>query len=855
MAGTVQHRAMARIPPGAASRSGLFSSGVIESWWVKVPGRLRTYSQTLWAAWSDGIYLTAWPRAALLLPWAALLLGFVEGSTHWSLLTLGNDKVVFLDPAVIFAQYVPLLFIAVLLGSLSAHVGLMLVIGFALGDYLIAGPVLTILDRNPIYGFLYLRVPQLFCYALFFAVAVAPSIAGSRLVRPLTRKLAPGGLLSAAIRAAGLAAVTMMLVYGWTLVAPMVFRIVWFWVGQGPPISVKYFREVMNPWLPITAGLGIVARNILVWRTRDDQQLRERIKRLHNAAQLADQQVAWPRRLPIWFRATLAAAWSAFLLAGMMTTWLLAASVCAALVTLFLLRNCILPKLTLWASWTRKVTGVPLVFRIALVVSATYFATRGLLQIPGWAISQNAVPGQFGVLLACAAASLLINLVVIPFAPADSLAAAEGVPVVEITPAVRVAVQVLLLVLFLFLPLHAFASCMDPSCCMGDNGGAGGPMGAIGGGMGMGAAGGLAGSGGSGGEGGGSSGGADGGGDEPPPSSDGGPGDGGGGGSGSSSASGSSPNQGGDNSSSFGSASGPSGSGSSAPSSSSDQGTGDAGPGSASSPGDSGSSAPGSSSDQATSNTGPGSASSPGDSGSSAPGSGPDTGQTDSGSLSSPGSEATGDPGSSSPGSSPDSSGSTDGQQQYSPDQLQHAADDFQQEASQDQTAASDFQQQASQDQADANALQQEAKGDETKASALQQLASDDQQTADNFNEAANDAQDPSDAAALRQAANEAAEKGAFEQQQANQWEQVASGLQDAANQAAQSAADLQDAANQATQEAARDRQLANDMSSEAQAQRNASAPMTSEQPTANGEQGSPTSQPPPYDYGGPKKP
>ena len=496
MAGTVHVEAASWAPGNVPLYSRFSSPAAIENWWVKIPGRLRVYSQALWAVWSDGIYLTAWPRVALLLPWTALLLGFVEGATHWSLLTIGNDKVSLSFAAVIFAQFVPLLFVAVLLGSTSAHLGLMVISGYALGDYLIAGPFLTISSWNPISGFLCLRVPQLLCYLLFFAVAAAPPIAGSALLNPFSHRLAGDRPLFIIFRTAALAAVTMTLVYGWTLVAPLVFRMVWSWAGQGPPISVKYFREVLNPWLPITAGIGIVTRNVLVWRTQNDKQLQERTRRMFKEAALADRRAAWPRHLPPWFRAMLTAAWSAFLLVGMMTTWPVAALVCAGLMSLFLLRNCILPKLTSWARWTQRITAVPLIFRLALVVAASYFSTRGLLQIPGWAISQNSRPGQFGTLLACAAASLLINLFVIPYAPEGSVATIRRVSVPLATPAIRVAVQVLLLVVFLFLPLHAFAVCMDPSCCFGaDNGGAGGPFGALGGGFGLGGGGGIGGSG------------------------------------------------------------------------------------------------------------------------------------------------------------------------------------------------------------------------------------------------------------------------------------------------------------------------------------------------------------------------
>src|ERR1700720_21748 len=59
-------------------------STALEFWWVETPGKVRRQSTFLWSAWSDGVYLTAWPRLAIILPLAAFMFGFVEGGTHWS---------------------------------------------------------------------------------------------------------------------------------------------------------------------------------------------------------------------------------------------------------------------------------------------------------------------------------------------------------------------------------------------------------------------------------------------------------------------------------------------------------------------------------------------------------------------------------------------------------------------------------------------------------------------------------------------------------------------------------------------------------------------------------------------------
>src|SRR2546430_1953090 len=111
----------------------------VDFWWVEIPGKLRRSSTLLWAAWSDGVYLTAWPRIITILAVAVFLLGFIEGGTHWSPIAIWDQRMT-AEPAVAFAQMPYLLIIGVVLGSLSANLGLVLVLGYALGDFFWAGP-------------------------------------------------------------------------------------------------------------------------------------------------------------------------------------------------------------------------------------------------------------------------------------------------------------------------------------------------------------------------------------------------------------------------------------------------------------------------------------------------------------------------------------------------------------------------------------------------------------------------------------------------------------------------------------------------------------------------------------------
>src|SRR5438270_5712274 len=147
-----------------------FAARISDFWWVDVPLKVLPYSKVLWAAWSDGIYLTAWPRIAAVLVVATLAFGFIEGGTHWTLVGLNGSGLVSPFHAVSFAEMFPLLLLAVFLGSLSANLGLMLVIGFGLGDFFWFGaPYYPWMIRHLLLPrSFYFRSSQLAAYLVFF---------------------------------------------------------------------------------------------------------------------------------------------------------------------------------------------------------------------------------------------------------------------------------------------------------------------------------------------------------------------------------------------------------------------------------------------------------------------------------------------------------------------------------------------------------------------------------------------------------------------------------------------------------------------------------------------------------------
>lgn len=444
---------------------------IVDFWWLGIPRKLRRYSQLLWAAWSDGIYLTSFPRMAVVFPIVLLLFGFFEGATHWSPVTIDSNALNTTIPAVTFAQILHLLFIAALLGSMSADFGLMIVVGFALGDYLVAGPFFRFGPWAPVSGFFSYRVPQIFTYWIFLSLAVAPTVAANGLLAPVRRWLPRDNTPSVLGRVAASALVQGLLVYLWIPLATVTVRVVWAWVQQTPPLDVSDYIRMLNPWLPLAAGIGVILRAVLVRLTRGDQQLDQRTKRLQQDAAEADLDLAWTRRMPLWLRAVFSGAASTVLLSGLISNQWSALVVGGGLVGICLLRTSFLPRLAWWMQWIDTIERIPLIFRLASTTVITYYLTLGLLQLPGSSPGLNPKAGQFQAELGCLGAGLLIMIVLMPFVPAASSQGSGPKRGLALSPAaasvVRNASLFLVVGLLLFVGSPAYAICLDPVCCFG----------------------------------------------------------------------------------------------------------------------------------------------------------------------------------------------------------------------------------------------------------------------------------------------------------------------------------------------------------------------------------------------------
>jgi len=492
--------------------------------WVVRPAALYRYSRLLGLACADGLYLTAWPRAAKILSLIAFLIGLGTGATHWTPEAFGviGETGLYAGPfptgalVTVFAQSIPFLVVVAVMGALSARAGVLLTLGYALGDYLIAGlqfgmpaagyPVTIFGFSNPyLTAFCYVRVPQLLMYALLFLLAVMPTLATSALaqsLRPLgqylghARRLArryvdievrvadgvPLGKAGAALLAVGriilLCAVQWWFVYSWTLAAPMIFRIPWLWAGSPPPIPVFIFLAVIGGWVTNAAIAGMLLRGVLVLLANRNPAVRARAGRFL-LAQADGERRRTRSPLPAWasstWRSVALAAVIALLLSGYDSDPVVGIRVFAFAASMLVLRSPLLPLLPPWRLWMGVMDRIPAIIRLAAVaITLPALAAWYFLDAPGASVQANAATGSFGAQIVATGLGLLLLVVLLPGSGSTrSRGPEQEVAAGGRTGGRRVwgrrialfSVSFMLLTVLFDLPMRADAACLDPHCC------------------------------------------------------------------------------------------------------------------------------------------------------------------------------------------------------------------------------------------------------------------------------------------------------------------------------------------------------------------------------------------------------
>jgi hypothetical protein len=474
--------------PGVAARQtqanrDTLAARVVDFWWVEIPGKLRGYSTLLWAAWSDGNYLSAWPRIATVLVIATLLFGFGEGITHWSYRTIvgtnGFSGNVLAPSAtadnwggptrLVFAENLLLLMVGVGLGSISANLGLTLVIGYVLGD-LLRGPAATgpgWRSIDPFNAWIYRHVPLLVSYLLFFLLVCLPILTATELVRSLHPRVRQSKFLTVSMTAA----VQALLIYCWACMAPMVFRTVWLWSGGAPRITVPFYSTVTATFLLPVAVVAIILRAAL-FRTASK---RDRALRRIQVAAIQARQVR--QRIPAWLRAVLVAGMITLILTGflhtpanlqptILTNFGEAEIIFIALTAVLLVSAYWLQGMTRWQRWTAQANQYPPGLRLGVATIGSYLVCRLIILVPG---AQSSAAGEFGPEVAAILTGLGLTLVLLPNGWFGLPQGSRLLPRFKLrvpSPAAQASIVVFTAIFIILLAARkVFADCFDSQCC------------------------------------------------------------------------------------------------------------------------------------------------------------------------------------------------------------------------------------------------------------------------------------------------------------------------------------------------------------------------------------------------------
>lgn len=370
---------------------------VVSLWWERLPRAGGRVAGSLPSFLIDGVYLVAWPRLAAALPPLALVLGALSG---W--LGLGADT--------IFTQSAAALSLAIGLGYLSAQLGLLFTLGYAIARLITIDAVFS---SGPV-TFAELRVAVLIAATGLAALAAGmpllsrlvaaslASLAGARADIRFVTEVAATGLVAAALSYLQLQAL------------PMFVRPVFVWQGTVPPVaSIAPVQQ--RAWLFALLALLVGGARVVieyVATALDGPAIEARLWKLDSP------QPSWWERLPIEARLPLGAAAGTLLLSGLLMSWTEAGLLFAGQLGIVAAREALSRRMPVWP---RLVQRLPTALRLVLALTLSYLVMSRLLRDRLFGVSFLPLIWSLLAALGCVAA-----LFPRPLPPGDERAATSG---------------------------------------------------------------------------------------------------------------------------------------------------------------------------------------------------------------------------------------------------------------------------------------------------------------------------------------------------------------------------------------------------------------------------------------------
>ncbi|MBW3615848.1 MAG: hypothetical protein KY439_11155 [Actinobacteria bacterium] len=339
-------------------------------WWVGLPLVCRRLSASLFAYLLDGVWIFAFrPLAAVATPVAAVA-GVVVGAT-----TAGYSVAPF--------ESVLLVSLVVVVGTFSAHLGLALVTGLAVGDFFLVGRDWTIeptssfglptgspglLDEGLVGALARERLPLVIGYALLAVVAVGiPALVKGLLAQLPVPSRWPTGV-QVGLSVAGHAGLTYFFVDFWVIATPVLIRPMWVW-----PLDQVSTRSVSLALVQPLQGNGSVvvalavaaslARMAVQWHVALDRRRAARMSALQERLRRWAGVPSPPGRIRRLGRVVWRTAAGTLLLAGMLATWADAVVLATVLFVAGLVQLGVVP--VPMGEWPVTAARIPLLVRMA----------------------------------------------------------------------------------------------------------------------------------------------------------------------------------------------------------------------------------------------------------------------------------------------------------------------------------------------------------------------------------------------------------------------------------------------------------------------------------------------------------
>jgi hypothetical protein len=175
------------------------------------------------------------------------------------------------------------------------------------------------------------------------------------------------------------AAIQGALVYVWTQAVPTLIRPVYTWQGTFAVPPIYAIQPLQEQWLSLVlSGIFLGALRIgpeyLALRSSAFPQYAKRLQTALDPLNLKRRRHR--HLLPKWVFLPFKAAFFTLILSGIISTWVEALFLAAILAFIMVEREFILPKFTRWTRW---ISRVPIIIRLAICAAITYYIGSQIL--------------------------------------------------------------------------------------------------------------------------------------------------------------------------------------------------------------------------------------------------------------------------------------------------------------------------------------------------------------------------------------------------------------------------------------------------------------------------------------------